>query len=124
MTIESKQKLKEVGRQDLIDIYYLNRSGYAGMSKEGMIVDRRQYPDAIPVQKNTLMGIPEPKGLEELKTSAEWAARMPEHKIINPDGWDKRNFHHSWFREEITVVEFVKRRNNSTSLYDDSKYLD
>lgn len=38
------------------------QKGYAGVVKgTGMLVDRRQHPDAIPVQKNTLLGVPEPK---------------------------------------------------------------
>lgn len=42
----------------------LNASGYAGVRREnGMLCDRRQFPDAIPVQKNSLFGVVEPKPL-------------------------------------------------------------
>lgn len=63
MTEETKQKLRDAGRQDLIDTYEINQSGYAGISKTGNIVDRRQYPDAVPVQENALFGIPPTKEL-------------------------------------------------------------
>ncbi len=60
-----KQKLRDAGREDLIEIHEINESGYAGVLPNGMIVDRRKQPEAIPVQKNSLLGIPEPKDLEE-----------------------------------------------------------
>ena len=41
----------------------LNASGYAGITKEGTIVDRREFNDAIPIQKNSVFGIIEPKEL-------------------------------------------------------------
>lgn len=63
MTEETKQKLRDAGREDLIEIYEINQSGYAGILSNGNIVDRRKYPTAIPVQKNSLLGIPEPKEL-------------------------------------------------------------
>lgn len=63
MTEQTKQKLRDAGRQDLIDIFEINQSGYAGINRKGHIVDRRMDPDAIPVQKNTLLGIPEAKEL-------------------------------------------------------------
>jgi len=36
-------------------------SGFAGVSRSGGIVDRRIDPTAIPIQKNSMMGTPEPK---------------------------------------------------------------
>lgn len=39
----------------------LSRSGYAGVLPNGNIVDRRNFPDAIPMQKNSQLGVPEPK---------------------------------------------------------------
>ncbi len=36
--------------------------GYAGIERgTGTLQDRREHPDAIPIQKNTLLGVPEPK---------------------------------------------------------------
>jgi hypothetical protein len=63
MTEETKQALIAAGRKDLIDIHEINQSGYAGVNKKGNIVDRRLYPDAVPVQKNSIFGIPEPREL-------------------------------------------------------------
>ena len=39
----------------------LNSSGFAGLTSNGMIVDRREFPDAIVIPANPLMGIVEPK---------------------------------------------------------------
>lgn len=35
--------------------------GWAGCLQNGMIVDRRVYPDATPIQRNSLLGVPEPQ---------------------------------------------------------------
>lgn len=63
MTEEVKQKLRDAGREDLIRIHEINQSGYAGCNRNGQIVDRREHPEAVPVAKNSLFGIPEPKKL-------------------------------------------------------------
>lgn len=63
MTEETKQKLRDAGREDLIEAYEINQSGYAGLLPSGKIVDRRKYPEAIPVQENKILGIPKPKEL-------------------------------------------------------------
>ena len=63
MTEETKKKLKDAGREDLIKIHEINMSGYAGCDRNGNIVDRREFPDAVPVQKNSIFNIPEPKKL-------------------------------------------------------------
>lgn len=39
------------------------KNGFAGVVENGMIVDRRERPDAIPIQKNDMLGAPEPKAL-------------------------------------------------------------
>ena len=36
-------------------------AGYSGVLSKGWIVDRRIYPNAIPMQKNSMFGIPSPK---------------------------------------------------------------
>lgn len=64
MTKEIKQKLIDAGRKDLVEIYEINQSGYAGVLSNGNIVDRRKHPEAIPVQENQLLGISKPKKLE------------------------------------------------------------
>ncbi len=39
----------------------LNASGYAGCLRNGNIVDRREFQEAIPVQKNSMFGVVDPK---------------------------------------------------------------
>ena len=63
MTEEIKQKLRDAGREDLIKIHEINQSGYAGCDRNGNIVDRREHPEAVPIQENRMMGIPKPKHL-------------------------------------------------------------
>lgn len=63
MTEEDKIKLRKAGREDLIEIFEINKSGYAGVLSTGEIVDRRKHPEAIPIQENSLFGIPKPKEL-------------------------------------------------------------
>jgi hypothetical protein len=41
----------------------VKKEGFAGVLGNGQMVDRREFPDAIPLQKNSLLGIPEPKEL-------------------------------------------------------------
>ena len=59
----TKKKLIDAGRKDLVDAIELNASGYAGVNRNGTLVDRRLFPDAIPVQENPLFGVPKPKPL-------------------------------------------------------------
>jgi len=35
-------------------------SGYAGTIANGNIVDRREFPEAIPIRENTIFNIPKP----------------------------------------------------------------
>jgi hypothetical protein len=41
----------------------LTKSGYAGIDKNGNKVDRRLFPDAVPLQYNPSLNIPHPKEL-------------------------------------------------------------
>lgn len=61
MSEEVKVKLRLAGREDLIKIHEINQSGYAGILPNGNIVDRREHPEAIPVQENKMLGIPKAK---------------------------------------------------------------
>lgn len=63
MDENTKKRLREIGRTDLLEIFEINKSGYAGMLPNGNIVDRRKYSEAIPVQENKLLGIPKSKKL-------------------------------------------------------------
>jgi hypothetical protein len=39
------------------------KSGYGGILRNGNIVDRRDHPEAIPLQENKMLGTPKPKKL-------------------------------------------------------------
>jgi hypothetical protein len=53
--------LNEQMREFFAKIHELNASGYAGVNRNGQIVDRREFPEAVPLQKNPLFGVVEPK---------------------------------------------------------------
>jgi hypothetical protein len=48
------------------------------------------------------------------KPSNEWCLKYPSIKILDPDGWDRINFTHSFYEEKITEKEFIKRLFSST----------
>ena len=56
---------------------------------------------------------------EVKKTSQEWYEEIcsSEISIMDPDGWDRRNFRYSWYEEEITKSEFIRRIIHSTLDY-------
>lgn len=47
-------------------------------------------------------------------TSAEWAAQLGA-EVLDPDGWDRRNFIFSWHEEVISRAEFDRRYLASTN---------
>lgn len=50
-----------------------------------------------------------------MKTSEEWDAEIQDGiRILDPDGWDRKNFNYSWYKELITKEEFYNRRTLST----------
>lgn len=54
-----------------------------------------------------------------MKTSKEWFEEVPEEHgliIIDPDGWDRKNYEYSFNEELITKEEFMKRLNYSTTM--------
>lgn len=57
--------LKDQTKDNLLEwITGLNASGYAGCNPDGMIVDRREFPNAVPVQQSSVFpGIAKPKKL-------------------------------------------------------------
>ena len=63
MSPEDRDKLIKAGREDLIKIFELNKTGYAGILPNGNIVDRREHKNAIPIQENSLLNIPKPKDI-------------------------------------------------------------
>jgi hypothetical protein len=51
---------------------------------------------------------------EELKTSEEWQNQFTSTKVLDPDGWDRKNYQYSWFEEKITLAEYESRLSKST----------
>jgi hypothetical protein len=53
----------------------------------------------------------------EKKTSKEWLNIIPDKyrlKILDPDGWDRKNYDFSFNQELITFEEFMNRVSSST----------
>ena len=53
------------------------------------------------------------------KTSADWAEEIlsPDNVVVmDPDGWDRKNYIYSWFEELITLEEFKSRVLKSTCI--------
>ena len=47
-------------------------------------------------------------------TSAEWQNHLPKFQVLDPDGWDRRNYQFSWYEEKIDRNEYDKRLAQST----------
>ena len=55
----------------------------------------------------------------ELRTSEKWAVIHKEltgQIVMDPDGWDRKNYPYAWHKEEITHEEFMSRLSNSTTV--------
>jgi hypothetical protein len=57
-------------------------------------------------------------------TSEDWSKLIDSEdwKILDPDGWDRKNFQYSWYEERITINEFRKRCMTSTMMTKLNKY--
>ena len=53
---------------------------------------------------------------KEIKTSADWQKELIEITVIDPDGWDRKNYQYSWHEELITKEEYLRRRSLSTCM--------
>jgi hypothetical protein len=52
---------------------------------------------------------------KELKTSEEWQKEC-KVEILDPDGWDRKNWDFSWYKEKISKEEFEIRMVSSTCI--------
>jgi hypothetical protein len=59
-SLGDEEKIKELRK-----IIALNKTGYAGVMPNGNIVDRREHPEAIPVQENRMLGVVKPKPVKK-----------------------------------------------------------
>jgi hypothetical protein len=48
------------------------------------------------------------------RTSDTWQRLSPHVEVLDPDGWDRRNWQHSWYEELITRHEYERRLGEST----------
>lgn len=64
---------KEQALENMKWIKELNASGYSGCDANGTIVDRRERPDAIPVQANSMFGVVDPKPIDGEKKPGDKA---------------------------------------------------
>ena len=54
-----------------------------------------------------------------LKTSEQWSVihkSLTGQIVIDPDGWDRKNYEYSWHKEEISYDEFMNRLEKSTTV--------
>jgi hypothetical protein len=50
-----------------------------------------------------------------LKTSEQWQSEQYQtYTVVDPDGWDRRNFQFSFYEELISEQEFMKRLLSSS----------
>ena len=54
----------------------------------------------------------------KLRTSSEWN-KDDNVEILDPDGWDRDDWVHSWYVEESSIVEYRNRVMRSTCLWRD-----
>ena len=47
------------------------------------------------------------------QTSEEWQKEC-DYIVTDADGWDRKNYHYSWYVEKITYDEFLQRLIRST----------
>ena len=63
---EETEEQKQERIKLLMEGIELSKSGYAGVLPNGNIVDRRKHPEAMPVGKNSMFGIPDPKPVKQI----------------------------------------------------------
>ena len=61
MNLEDYKKLEKLKAYEALWLELLNASGFAGVLPNGKIVDRRYFPEATPVEKNSIFGTSKPK---------------------------------------------------------------
>ena len=57
----------EARKAEFLKLREIIQSGYAGTLSNGHIVDRREHPEAVPIQTNALLGVPEPLPVPQVK---------------------------------------------------------
>lgn len=52
--------MDEARKAEMLKVLEAVKAGHAGTLPNGNLVDRREHPEAVPLQKNALLGVPEP----------------------------------------------------------------
>lgn len=60
----------------------------------------------------------------EKKTSKQWQHELPSVLVLDPDGWERDNFHYHWAKEKITKDEYYSRVIRSTCKFDKNNWID
>jgi len=58
---------------------------------------------------------------KELLTSHQWQLIHPDPLVMDPDGWDRKNYQYSWHEELITEEEYFNRVMSSTCTFKNIK---
>jgi len=75
MDTNKHESLKAIRPEDqpkvdaLCKIREVVKAGFGGCLSNGNIVDRREHPEAIPIQQNSLLGVPKPKSVPSGKSA-------------------------------------------------------
>lgn len=99
-------RLQLMNRMSALSAYVENPQSYLsfhGMNEEDIRIAVKN------LERDVKMYI---KGV--LKTSSEWQD-LYKDVIIDPDGWDRKNFDHSFKKELIDAQEYHKRLGMSTT---------
>lgn len=53
--------------------------------------------------------------------SENWQRMLSDIIVYDPDGWNRTNFQFSWFEEQITKEEYLRKRMFSTCVFNTDK---
>ena len=59
----------------------------------------------------------------DLRTSEEWQ-KICRIQVLDPDGWDRKNYQYSWYEEKISREEFERRTITSTCEFPIDRFVD
>lgn len=89
------------------------------------LVHKWQYPNWIITDvryPNEAQAIKDRGGIvvrinRDIVSSNIWQKRYPYPQVIDPDGWDRKNYNYSWYDEKISFDEYLDRVMRSTCMH-------